>query len=128
MDKGQIFFLIYVTITIAVGTTESSQSSESKKLCRLIPFIVNTTDIIEDIINPERVDLGYCSGSCKTSNPDLQRKLYNHHSFLKSLAGQESCCVPIKLKPLQVHIDNKKLGINMESVLPEMIVESCGCR
>ena len=131
MGKGSIFILAIVmtTVTVVMTAQDSLPLISGTKECKLVPFVINTTDILEDIIHPKTVSMGLCSGSCTTEkpDPDLDSPL---HTYYKSLLGQqESCCVPVKYRPLNVIALGRKNKHALSLIkLPDLIVANCGCR
>lgn len=138
-DPGEKPFIVinFNTAEQHKRTKKNGVCEPNSPQCCKQPFYVNFTDIGWDdwIIAPEGYWANFCNGSCI----DDRTSKYNHYvniiqmlrnkSLLSSswLRDLTPCCSPKKLIAMSL-LYTTSAGNIIVNTLPNMIVESCGCK
>ncbi|CAL8077241.1 unnamed protein product [Orchesella dallaii] len=129
--------------TVSTGLKQSSRKTRSvnarpSSQCQRREFIVDIRDIVwPDIIFPQKLDLGICSGTCPTPLFDQYYNMTFHSFLLDSYRMHvmfdvprnlpHSQCIPITYKPITV-LELDEQGVLRGKVERDASVDTCGCR
>ncbi len=102
--------------------------------CRVVPLVVNITDLYDFIEAPVQTNIGDCSGKCSLS---LHRELFSQHAEIKErlklLPGGEALseyspkCMPVHLSPLHALISlHSRSKVIVQ--FPDTVVDQCICQ
>ncbi|KAI8773718.1 uncharacterized protein LOC106052055 [Biomphalaria glabrata] len=110
-----------------------SETCDPRSRCckRQLDVDFNAVDL-NYIIQPRTMSIGYCFGYCD----GMDQLMYNHTAVIQSmrwsspLSGSlreqlKPCCVPIQLK--DSFIITAENGVVTRKLLPNVMVEKCGC-
>ena len=111
------------------GTTCDEQ--DGHRLCCRYPLYVSFNEIgwSDWIIEPEGYDAFVCLGACP-----YKYKLANNHAgvvssrhMINPMAAPQPCCRGTKLKPLNLLYVDREHGVEINTVIEDMIIEECRC-
>lgn len=114
---------------LMVHDTPSSGGGEDDNsvLCHRVSRFVNFHEELgfSSIIVPIGFDIGICEGYC----PEIGTENINTHMqiwrLLRPNDAYSPCCVPTKFKNVEVIVKNND-NFSIQ-IIPDMVVESCGC-
>lgn len=102
------------------------ENSPEVKCCRY-PLTVDFEEFGWDwVIAPKRYEANYCSGEC----PYVFLQTYPHTHLVtqaKSPGSTGPCCAPRKLSQINMLYFNPEQSNIVLGMLPNMVVEKCGC-
>ena len=112
-----------------------ANNSTASDSCRVVSLIVNLTEVYGDFIKaPVMTDIKDCSGECTS----YKRNLFSKHAEIKErlkllpggsqLSEFEPSCVPLRYRPLNVHISLRNKPSYVIVQLPDLIVDKCACQ
>ncbi|ODM96258.1 Bone morphogenetic protein 4 [Orchesella cincta] len=145
VDRPFIIFFYHDFLPMEITSTDKRSSRKSRSIpdrsssqCQRRSFEVLPEEVHwMNVVSPEKLDLGYCSGGCPTPLQD-QRYNITLHSFLLDRYRMQamfnvpsdfphSGCIPVTYKSISVL---EQIGPDEfeASIVHDISVASCGCR
>ncbi|KAM4702240.1 inhibin beta B chain-like [Discoglossus pictus] len=136
-DSHQPFLVAQAKVKEIIhhATKRSLNCDQNSNLCCRKDFYMKFKDIGWDdwIIEPKGYKMNYCMGLCPLHIAGAPGIASSSHTAVLNLIKANnlqitanSCCVPTKKRPLtMLYFDSSNVILNTD--IPDMIVESCGC-
>lgn len=112
-------------------TKRSTDCHDGSDHCCRMPLYVNFTDIGWDkwIVAPRGYHAYHCIGSCDVAfDPErnFHSQILEAHRLRNPYSRVQPCCFPKRFSPMQLIYMDPDSNI-VDAVLPNMVVEECGC-